>query len=50
MQEVLHEEGKIYLDGEKKELGVYFSDMENFTHISEVLSPEELVEFLREYL
>ncbi|MCH8518436.1 adenylate/guanylate cyclase domain-containing protein [Candidatus Gracilibacteria bacterium] len=50
MEEVLHEHGKVYLDGEKKELIVYFSDIEHFTEISEKLSPEELVMFLREYL
>ena len=50
MREVLDEEWKIFLDGEKKELILYFSDIENFTHLSEVLKPEELVEFLREYL
>ena len=50
MQEVLNESWKVYLDGQKRELIVYFSDIENFTHMSEVLSPEELVEFLREYL
>ena len=50
MEEVLNEEWKIYLNGQKKELVVCFSDIENFTHLSEVLCPEELVDFLREYL
>jgi adenylate cyclase len=36
--------------GEKKELTIYFSDIANFTSISESLSPEDLVDLLSEYL
>jgi adenylate cyclase len=49
-REILSWEGKIHLDGEKKYLVCFFSDIEGFTNISESLSPEELVAFLREYL
>lgn len=49
-EEILEQEGKINLDGEKKHLVCFFSDIEGFTTMSEKLSPEELVTFLREYL
>lgn len=38
------------LGGEKKSLTIFFSDIANFTAISERLEPEELVCFLGEYL
>jgi len=42
--------GGISLGGEKKEVAVFFSDIRSFTAISEKLNPEEVVEFLNEYL
>jgi len=48
--EILLEHGKVNLDGEKRELVCFFSDIEGFTHLSEVLNPAELVTFLRDYL
>ncbi len=36
--------------GEKVELSIFFSDVAGFTSISEVLTPEELVVLLNEYL
>ena len=41
---------KLVLGGERKELTVFFSDIEGFTTISQHLSPEELVTLLNEYL
>lgn len=38
------------LGGEKKVLTAFFSDIKGFTSISENMKPEELVEFLNEYL
>lgn len=38
------------LGGEKREISVYFSDIQNFTSIAEKLTPEELTEFLNTYL
>ncbi|NVP17206.1 adenylate/guanylate cyclase domain-containing protein [Candidatus Gracilibacteria bacterium] len=49
-EEVLSNSGKINLDGERKKLSIYFSDIEGFTTISEKFEPEDLVSFLREYL
>ena len=36
--------------GEREEVSVFFSDIADFTSVSERLTPEELVEFLGEYL
>ena len=49
-KEILSWEGKINLNGENKDIAIFFSDIEGFTTISEQFSPEELVSFLREYL
>ena len=38
------------LGGEKREISVYFSDVQGFTSISEKLSPEALTELLNTYL
>lgn len=49
-EEILEGSGQVNLNGEKRSLGCFFSDIEGFTNLSEELSPEELVSFLREYL
>ncbi len=49
-EEILHWAWKVNLDGERKEISIFFSDIEWFTTISEKMNPEELVQFLREYL
>jgi len=41
---------KLKLGGERKELTVFFSDLEGFTSISEGLGPEELTRLLNDYL
>ncbi len=48
--EILLEQGKVNLDGQEKNLVCFFSDIEGFTSLSEILTPWELVTFLREYL
>jgi len=38
------------LGGETRELSIYFSDVQGFTSISEVLTPEQLIALLNDYL
>ncbi len=42
--------GEIRLGGERKTAAVFFSDIRSFTAISEKLEPEEVVEFLNDYM
>jgi adenylate cyclase len=42
--------GEIALGGERKNVAIFFSDIRNFTAISEKLEPEEVVEFLNQYM
>ena len=45
---VLNNEVKV--GGERKDVAVFFSDIRSFTSISESLEPEEVVEFLNQYI
>ena len=49
-QEIISWEWKVNLNWERKNIAIFFSDIEWFTSISEKFSPEDLVWFLREYL
>ena len=42
--------GTIKLGGERKYCAIFFSDIRSFTSISEKLEPEEVVEFLNQYM
>ncbi len=47
-EKVLRDE--IKLGGERKDVAVFFSDIRSFTAMSEKLEPEEVVEFLNQYM
>lgn len=48
-EEVLKHKGEIRLGGTRQPVSILFSDIRNFTTISERLEPEKIVEFLNEY-
>jgi adenylate cyclase len=48
-QLIAHPE-RLKLGGERRELTIFFSDLQGFTSISEGLSPEDLTSLLNEYL
>ena len=50
MEELLKHPEKLKLGGEEKELTVLFSDIRQFTAISEKLKPDMLIRLLNEYL
>ena len=50
IDQLLHDPDKLTLGGERRELTIFFSDLEGFTTISEGLSPEDLTNMLNDYL
>ncbi len=48
--QLLDDPTRLSLGGEKRELSIFFSDIQGFTSISEKLTPEQLVNMLNEYL
>ncbi len=50
VNELLNNPEKLSLGGVKKNITIMFSDIEGFTSISEKMKPEELVEFINNYL
>lgn len=50
IERIVEDPGRLKLGGEKREVTSFFSDIAGFTSISEKLPPEELVNFLNEYL
>jgi adenylate cyclase len=47
--QLINQDIEAKIGGEKRELSIFFSDVANFTSISEKISPEELVQQLRIY-
>lgn len=47
---LLRDPDNLTLGGEKRELSIFFSDVQGFTTISEALEPEELTRLLNDYL
>ena len=50
VEEIVSDPTRLQLGGTKREMSVLFTDVQNFTYISETLPPEQLVELLNYYL
>jgi adenylate cyclase len=50
IEELIRNPERLKLGGERRELSIFFSDLEGFTGISEGLEPEALTALLNEYL
>ncbi len=50
IEQIIADPEKLKLGGERRELSMFFSDIQGFTTISERLPPEELTSVLNEYL
>jgi len=50
IEELIRHPERLKLGGERRELSIFFSDLEGFTSISEGLAPEALTALLNEYL
>ena len=50
IEELIAHPESLKLGGERRELSIFFSDMQGFTSVSESLSPEELTALLNDYL
>ena len=47
---IMEDPDRLKLGGERRELTIFFSDLEGFTTLSEGLEPQELTQLLNEYL
>jgi len=50
IDQLLQHPERLQLGGERRTLSIFFSDLQNFTGISEKMDPEELTSLLNEYL
>ncbi len=50
IEQIIQHPDRLKLGGERKELSIFFSDLQGFTSISEGLDPEQLTSLLNEYL
>jgi len=49
VKQILADPARLALGGERRDVTLFFSDLQGFTSISEGMSPQELVAFLNEY-
>ncbi len=50
IEELIRNPDKLQLGGDRKELTIFFSDLQGFTAISENLDPDQLIQLLNDYL
>ncbi len=50
IERLLADPSRLRLGGERRELTIFFSDLQGFTSLSEGLTPDELTQLLNEYL
>ncbi|MBN2533995.1 MAG: adenylate/guanylate cyclase domain-containing protein [Spirochaetales bacterium] len=50
IEQLIADPDKLALGGERKEISIYFSDLQGFTSISEALTPEGLTSLLNDFL
>ncbi len=50
IEELIAHPERLKLGGERRELSIFFSDLQGFTGLSEMLTPEELTALLNEFL
>jgi len=50
IEQLIEDPDRLQLGGDRKELTIFFSDLEGFTSISENLEPDQLIELLNDYL
>lgn len=50
IEQIVEDPSTLRLGGERRELSIFFSDIQGFTGISEKLSPDQLVQFLNRFL
>lgn len=50
IEQLIADPSQLKLGGERKEISIFFSDLQGFTSISESLTPESLTELLNDYL
>jgi adenylate cyclase len=50
IERILDDPSRLSLGGERRELSIYFSDLQGFTSISERMNSEDLTELLNDYL
>lgn len=50
IERILDDPSRLKLGGERREMSIFFSDLQGFSSISERLQPDELITLLNEYL